>query len=170
MTQDSSQLSKAPTPDKAEDNAFFPSPYSLSQYTAPKTDFNGVNHKNAYTGGKWKVLMIAAEERYVLLENGKMFSTGNHPVEMLLPLHHLMEAGFDVDVATLTGYPVKLEHWAMPTEDEAVQETYNKLKEKYYLKLSKMNLVLILIIFHSSSLVDMLLLLVFLKVKMFNKL
>lgn len=130
MTQDSSQLSKAPTPDKAEDNAFFPSPYSLSQYTAPKTDFNGVNHKNAYTGGKWKVLMIAAEERYVLLENGKMFSTGNHPVEMLLPLHHLMEAGFDVDVATLTGYPVKLEHWAMPTEDEAVQETYNKLKEK----------------------------------------
>ncbi len=52
--------------------------------------------------------MIAAEERYVLLENGKMFSTGNHPVEMLLPLHHLMEAGFDVDVATLSGYPVKL--------------------------------------------------------------
>ncbi len=32
--------------------------------------------------------MIAAEERYVLLENGKMFSTGNHPVETLLPLHH----------------------------------------------------------------------------------
>src|SRR2546430_7834978 len=57
-----------------------------SDLTAPKTDFNGVNHKNAYTGGKWKVLMIAAEERYVLLENGKMFSTGNHPVEMLLPL------------------------------------------------------------------------------------
>ncbi len=44
--------------------------------------------------------MIAAEERYVLLENGKM-STGNHPVEMLLPLHHLMEAGFDVDVANI---------------------------------------------------------------------
>ena len=75
--------------------------------------------------------MIAAEERYVLLENGKMFSTGNHhPVEMLLPLHHLMEAGFDVDVATLSGYPAKLELWAMPTEDEAVISTYNKLKEK----------------------------------------
>ncbi|RUY74418.1 protein deglycase HchA, partial [Mesorhizobium sp. M7A.F.Ca.CA.001.10.2.1] len=85
MTQDTSELSKVPTLDKAEDNAFFPSPYSLSQYTAPKTDFDGVKHKNAYTGGKWKVLMIAAEERYVLLENGKMFSTGNHPVEMLLP-------------------------------------------------------------------------------------
>ncbi|TXO16959.1 protein deglycase HchA, partial [Staphylococcus aureus] len=97
---------------------------------ATKTDFDGVEHKGAYKDGKWKVLMIAAEERYVLLENGKMFSTGNHPVEMLLPLHHLMEAGFDVDVATLSGYPVKLELWAMPTEDEAVISTYNKLKEK----------------------------------------
>ena len=27
---------KNPTPDLAEDNAFFPSPYSLSQYTALK--------------------------------------------------------------------------------------------------------------------------------------
>ncbi|GEQ06646.1 protein deglycase HchA [Staphylococcus gallinarum] len=130
MTQDINQLSKQPTPDQAEDNAFFPSPYSLSQYTTSKTNFNGVKHKNAYTKGKWKVLMIAAEERYLLLENGKMFSTGNHPVEMLLPLHHLMEAGFEVDIATLTGYPVKLELWAMPNEDEAVLQTYNKLKDK----------------------------------------
>ncbi|MGT2610172.1 DJ-1/PfpI family protein [Staphylococcus aureus] len=129
MSQDVNELSKQPTQDKAEDNAFFPSPYSLSQYTATKTDFDGVEHKGAYKDGKSKVLMIAAE-RYVLLENGKMFSTGNHPVEMLLPLHHLMEAGFDVDVATLFGYPVKLELWAMPTEDEAVISTYNKLKEK----------------------------------------
>lgn len=130
MAQDVNELSKNPTPDQAEENAFFPSPYSLSQYTAPKTNFDGVKHKNAYTEGKWKVLMIAAEERYVLLENGKMFSTGNHPVEMLLPLHHLMEAGFDVDIATISGYPVKLELWAMPNEDEAVLQTYEKLKAK----------------------------------------
>lgn len=62
MSQDVNELSKQPTPDKAEDNAFFPSPYSLSQYTAPKTDFDGVEHKGAYKDGKWKVLMIAAEE------------------------------------------------------------------------------------------------------------
>lgn len=48
MSQDVNELSKQPTPDKAEDNAFFPSPYSLSQYTAPKTDFDGVEHKGAY--------------------------------------------------------------------------------------------------------------------------
>ncbi|UVO11174.1 protein deglycase HchA [Mycobacterium sp. SVM_VP21] len=122
-------LSREPTPDPAEDNAFFPSPYSLSQYTAPRTDFDEVTHKGAYRG-RWKVLMIATEERYVLLENGRMFSTGNHPVEMLLPAHHLMETGFEVDVATISGYPAKLELWAMPAQDEAVSATYAALKSK----------------------------------------
>jgi molecular chaperone Hsp31 and glyoxalase 3 len=130
MRNDTDDLSREPRPDEAEDNAFFPSPYSLSQYTQPKTDFAGVKHQNAYTGGRWKVLMIATEERYVLCENGKMFSTGNHPEEMLLPLHHLMAAGFEVDVATIAGYPAKLELWAMPTEDEAVLSTYEALKPK----------------------------------------
>ncbi|MGO9252032.1 MAG: glyoxalase III HchA [Mycobacterium sp.] len=129
MTNDA-ELSKEPAPDPAEDNAFFPSPYSLGQYTSPKTDFDGVRHKGAYTAGSWKVLLIATEERYVLLENGTMFSTGNHPVETLLPLHHIMETGFDVDVATITGYPAKLELWAMPREDEAVLATYETLKAK----------------------------------------
>ncbi|MET7673981.1 glyoxalase III HchA [Streptomyces seoulensis] len=127
---DATDLSKDPAPDPAEDNAFFPSPYSLSKYTAPKTDFDGVQHKGAYTGGRWKVLMIGTDERYLLTEDGKFFSTGNHPVEMLLPLHHMMEAGFDVDVATLSGNPVKLELWAMPEEDQAVMETYEALKPK----------------------------------------
>lgn len=130
MATDADELSKDPTPDDAEDNAFFPSPFSLSEYTQPKTDFDGVQHRGAYTDGRWKVLMIATEERYVLLENGKMFSTGNHPVETLLPLHHLLETGFRVDVATVTGYPVKLEWWAMPREDEAVLATYEALKPK----------------------------------------
>lgn len=130
MSQAANELSKTPTPDPAEDNAYFPSPYSLSQYTSAKTDFDGVQHKGAYSQGRWKVLVIATEERYVLLENGKMFSTGNHPVEMLLPLHHMMEAGFEVEVATLEGYPAKLELWAMPREDEAVMGTYEALKPK----------------------------------------
>ncbi|MEU6385282.1 glyoxalase III HchA [Streptomyces bauhiniae] len=136
---DATDLSKDPAPDPAEDNAFFPSPYSLSKYTAPKTDFDGVQHKGAYTGGRWKVLMIGTDERYLLTEDGKFFSTGNHPVEMLLPLHHMMEAGFDVDVATLSGNPVKLELWAMPEEDKAVMETYEALKPqlKQPMKLSE---------------------------------
>ncbi|MEU6243162.1 glyoxalase III HchA [Streptomyces sp. NPDC047024] len=129
MATASDGLSREPARDPAEDNAYFPSPYSLSQYTSPKTDFDGVKHKDAYSGDK-KVLMIASAERYVLLQNGKMFSTGNHPVEMLLPAHHLMEAGFDIDVATVGGYPAKLELWALPEEDEAVMSTYEALKPK----------------------------------------
>ena len=51
MTNDAEKLSKDPRPDDAEDQAFFPSPYSLSQYTSPKTDFDGVQHTGAYTAG-----------------------------------------------------------------------------------------------------------------------
>ncbi len=37
-------LDRNPSPDLAEDNAFFPSPYSLSQYTASKTDLDGTDY------------------------------------------------------------------------------------------------------------------------------
>lgn len=41
-----------PTPDLAEDNAFFPSPYSLSQYTSAKTDYDGTTYPTPYEGNK----------------------------------------------------------------------------------------------------------------------
>lgn len=121
--------SRTPTPDHAEHNAFFPSPYSLSQYTSAKTDFDGADYPTPYKGGK-KVLMIGTDERYILMQNGSMFSTGNHPVEMLLPMYHLDKAGFEFDVATLSGNPVKLEMWAMPGEDGAVKSIYAKYLPK----------------------------------------
>ncbi|BEM58770.1 protein deglycase HchA [Serratia marcescens] len=127
---DSVSNDRKPTPDVAEDNAFFPSPYSLSQYTSSKTDFTGASYPNAYRGGKWKVLMIASQERYLLMQNGKFFSTGNHPVEMLLPMYHLDLAGFEIDIATPSGDPVKLEMWAFPHEDEAVKATYEKYRSQ----------------------------------------
>ncbi len=74
--------------------------------------------------------MVATDERYILMQNGKMFSTGNHPVEMLLPMYHFDAAGFEVEVATLSGNPVKLEMWAMPSEDVAVQSIYQKYLTK----------------------------------------
>lgn len=49
---------------------------------------------------------------------------------MLLPLHHLLAAGFDVDVTTIAGYPAKLEWWALPGQDKAVLQTYEALKAK----------------------------------------
>merc|ERR1711915_385336 len=104
-----------PIVDQAEANAFFPSPFSLTQYVTSKTDFDGANYPNKYTGGKWRILLIA---------------TGNHPVEMLLPMLHLDAAGFDIDIATISGQPVKFEMWAFPKEDAAVKGIYEKYLPK----------------------------------------
>ncbi|WP_085718586.1 glyoxalase III HchA [Pseudomonas sp. B28(2017)] len=122
---------KRPTPDPAEDNAFFPSPYSLGQFTSPKSDLSGADYPDPYKGGRWKVLVIGADERYLLTDNGTMFSTGNHPVETLLPMYHLDKAGFAFDIATLSGNPVKFEFWAMPSEDAEVKGLYAKYRDQF---------------------------------------
>ena len=64
--------------------------------------------------------------------NGKKFSTGNHPVELIHPLLHVTNANFEYDVATPTGKPPIIEEWALPTKDQVVLDFYNtnfKLKE-----------------------------------------
>ncbi|MGB7996393.1 MAG: protein deglycase HchA, partial [Photobacterium halotolerans] len=122
---------KRPTPDPAEDNAFFPSPYSLSQFTSPKSDLSDANYPAPYTGGRWKILMVGADERYLQTDNGTMFSTGNHPVETLLPMYHLDKAGFSFDIATLSGNPVKFEFWAMPSEDEDIKGLFAQYRDQF---------------------------------------
>lgn len=127
---DAPSQDKRPQPDPAEDNAFFPSAYSLSQFTRPKSDLSGADYPAPYTGPK-KILMIGADERYLLTDNGTFFSTGNHPVETLLPMYHLDKAGFAFDVATVSGNPVKFEFWAMPSEDEEVKGLFGKYRAQF---------------------------------------
>lgn len=122
---------KRPTRDLAEDNAYFPSPYSLSQFTASKSNLSDANYPNPYSGGRWKILVIGADERYMETDNGTLFSTGNHPLETLLPMYHLDKAGFGFDITTLSGNPVKFEFWAMPSEDEEVAGLYAKYHAKF---------------------------------------
>ncbi len=121
---------KDPQPDPAEENAYFPSSYSLSQFTSPKSDLSGADYPTPYAGGK-KILMIGADERYLLTDNGSFFSTGNHPVETLLPMYHLDKAGFAFDVATVSGNPVKFEFWAMPSEDKEVKGFFAKYHPRF---------------------------------------
>lgn len=127
---DTQSQDKRPQPDPAEDNAFFPSAYSLSQFTKPKSDLSGADYPTPYMGDR-KILMIGADERYLLTDNGSFFSTGNHPVETLLPMYHLDKAGFAFDVATVSGNPVKFEFWAMPAEDEELKGLFGKYRPQF---------------------------------------
>lgn len=114
----------APTP--TGDGAFTPSPLALKLATSSTTDHDGGIYPNPYQGGKLRVLMVCTEERYMVMANGKKFSTGNHPVEMGLPMLHLLNAGFAIDVVTPTGAPVKIEEWAMPDRDNDLRQLFRK--------------------------------------------
>ena len=118
-------------PRQESDGSFSPSPLALKLATKSKTDYDHKVYPNAYKGGKAKVLMVCADQRNMIMENGKQFSTGNHPVEMLVPMLHLEQAGFEVDIYTATGNSVKIEMWAMPEEDEAVNALYQKHKTNF---------------------------------------
>jgi len=131
MTMTNLPDDKKPTRDDAEDNAFFPSPFSLRQFTSTKTDLSGADYPEPYRGGRWKILVVAADERYLLMQNGSFFSTGNHPVETLLPMYHLDKAGFSFDIATLSGNPTKFEYWAMPSEDTEIMELFHKYANQF---------------------------------------
>ena len=123
-------LSKQPQPDEAELNAYFPSKFALGQFTSPRSNLEGAEYPQPYRGAG-RVLVIATDERYLEMENGTLFSTGNHPVETLVPMYHLHRAGFGFDVATVSGNPVKFEFWAMPQEDEAITGLRQTLLEQF---------------------------------------
>ena len=110
-------------------------PFSLPLFIEPvhfaQVGSGGGRLSRPYRGGRWKILLIGADERYLPTDNGTLFSTGNHPVETLLPMYHLDKAGFAFEVATLSGNPVKFEWWAMPTEDEAVVGLYGKYQGQF---------------------------------------
>ncbi len=118
------------TPQPTEDGAFMPSKLALKLATSDTTDFDGTTYENPYQGTK-KILMLCTEQRNMTMANGTQFSTGNHPVEMLLPMLHLKNSGFDVDIYTPTGLSVKIEMWAMPEKDENVQNIYSQYKSQF---------------------------------------
>ena len=65
------------------------------------------------------------------MQNGQAFSTGNHPVEALLPMLHLRNAGFEFEIATPSGKPGVFEMWAMPRGDTEVLGFYEELKSNF---------------------------------------
>ena len=122
-------IGAAPTP--TADGAFEPSPLALKLATSPTTDFDGGIYDAPCAGKNHRVLMVCTEERDMVMANGKRFSTGNHPVEMGLPMLHLLNAGFEVDVVTPTGAPAKIEMWAMPVSDTDVMKLYRDYAQTF---------------------------------------
>ena len=112
------------------DGSYSPSKLALKLATVQKTDFENISYKK-YEGKKSKILVIFTEQKNLKMQNDKLFSTGNHPVEALLPMLHLKNAGFDFEIATPTGKPVVFEMWAFPEKDEEVKEIYNALKSHF---------------------------------------
>ena len=118
------------SPKLESDGSYSPSKMALKMGVSDKTDFENISYQK-YQGKKSKILVIFTEEKNLKMKNGKFFSTGNHPVEALLPMLHLKNAGFEFEIATPTGNPVAFEMWAFPEKDEYVNAIYNELKSGF---------------------------------------
>ncbi len=117
-------------PKLESDGSYSPSKLALKLATKQKTDYEYVVYKKYY-GKKSKILVIFTEQKNMKMQNGKLFSTGNHPVEALLPMMHLKNAGFSFEIVTPTGKPVVFEMWAFPEKDENVKNSYKEYKSEF---------------------------------------
>ena len=75
--------------------------------------------------------MIGTDERYLKMENGTLFSTGNHLVETLVPMYHLHQASFRFDIATPSGNPMKFDFRAMLKDDKAIKGFHQLLLDHF---------------------------------------
>lgn len=116
-------------PQHVADGVYSPSPLALKLATSDITDYREVAYDKLLK--KSKILVLCSERANVPMANGTYFSSGNHPVETLVPMLHLQKAEFDLDIFTPTGQPVKFEMWAMPKKDTKVQAVYQKYKAQF---------------------------------------
>ncbi|MFT6778653.1 MAG: molecular chaperone Hsp31 and glyoxalase 3 [Paraglaciecola sp.] len=116
-------------PKLESDGSYSPSKLALKLATSDTTDFENISYTK-YQGKQSKILVIFTEQKNMKMQNEKLFSTGNHPVEALLPMLHLKNAGFDFEIVTPTGKPAILEMWAFPEKDDQVKAIYNEYKSR----------------------------------------
>ena len=113
-----------------EDGSYSPSKLALKLGTVKKTDYDHSTYQK-YRGRQSKVLVVCTEQKDMRMRNGKRFSTGNHPVEALVPMLHLREAGFEFEIVTATGQAAAFEMWAFPNEDAAVKGIFESYKPQF---------------------------------------
>lgn len=116
-------------PKLESDGSYSPSKLALKIATADKTDYKEVEY-SPVDGSRRKILVLATEQKNMEMKNGKLFSTGNHPVETLVPMLHLRNAGYEFEISTPNGKPAIIEMWAFPHKDEHVNSIYSEYKEQ----------------------------------------
>ncbi len=112
------------------DGSYSPSNLALTLGTVEVSDFDRIPYSK-YQGKKSKILVIFTEGKNLKMKNDKFFSTGNHPIEALVPMLHLKDAGFDFEIVTPTGKPVVFEMWAFPEGDANIKAIYDEYKSKF---------------------------------------
>lgn len=117
-------------PQQETDGSYSPSILSIAMGVPDKTDYENISYQK-YEGKKSKILVICTEEKNLKMQNEKYFSTGNHPIESLVPMLHLQKAGFEFEIATPTGKPAVFEMWAFPKKDEYVKAIYKEYKPNF---------------------------------------
>ncbi|KAJ1474986.1 chaperone protein HchA [Baffinella frigidus] len=110
-----------------DDDTYEPSSFVMSAFINMKTDYTAKKPAVVHTEGG-KVLVVCTDDGKIKMANGKVFSSGNHPVELLLPLMHFKQAGFSFEFATVSGSRVVMEMWAFPKNDAAVKAFYDEIK------------------------------------------
>lgn len=117
------------TPQEREDGSFDPSPFCLTNWVSSKTDYVPQKYDTKYTGSK-PILVVCTDDGKMTMANEKVFNTGNHPVEMLVPMLHFRDAGFSFNIATASGDAAVLEMWAYPTKDTNVMDLHESIRSK----------------------------------------
>lgn len=110
------------------EGTYDPSCMTMALGTHSKTPYKKQEYKETYQGDK-PILVVCTDEGLMECKNGKVFNSGNHPIEMMCPMLHFRDAGFtNFDIATTSGKPVVLEMWAYPHKDEAFKEFHETIK------------------------------------------
>jgi molecular chaperone Hsp31 and glyoxalase 3 len=117
-------------PQQEPDGSFRPSKLALKIATSDVTDYKPVSFDSC-KGPRTKVMVLFTEQKNMTMKNGRAFSTGNHPVEALVPMLHLRNAGFAFEIVTPTGNSVVFEKWAMPSKDAEVMGLYRSLASRF---------------------------------------
>lgn len=118
-------------PQKSANGGYMPSPLALKMATSKTTNYKKVEFSKSARPEKNKIAIICTEQELLSTQNGKKFSTGNHPVEMLVPMLHLQNAGFTFEIFTPSGKPVKMEKWAMPENDLSAMTMYHEYYDQF---------------------------------------